>query len=1047
MSKLEPIRRRLIAGALVVQDLPLGAGRQIYLGRRDAGPCLISEGQASPSSSPAQLAWVPGEEGALCEVPGPLYPLGALVPDWAGQPARLQSGRALDPKGQALALLTSASPAQRLAWLLELVQSVQGPIALDPAALALSPSAPHLRSLDPIGPAGDEPEQVEALAKTALVLLTSSLPRERQVPEGRLSPVLFDLLQGACDERPLVRPSLATFARTLQRVLNEDDHAWRPRERPLVSLLATGAALCALWGASHLPSPRPERIGAQEAFLAAANEAEQNPAAGRLALERLTEAKPLLPEARRALALGALRRWRATASPSSRATKALVEELEAEGWGGRDDDLAVALQVICGVLRRWELGARGDDEAAALGEALLRDLDQRPGADDDLRLVARAALRARPQGGGPALPGAQLKRLVSSGDTTGFLQRAYPPIRYPNDPRRVALGTAEGGAAEQGGQPPAQRLEMGWIADLLAGQHHAIAGRQAEASRLLRHAYAAFPCYATQVCLGLTLLRGPGEERSEGEALLQAPAQAPGGARLRLALAEGALKAGRLATAIPELRAVSTQEGASPIVRGRATLVLRQAELLRAGRRVADEPGAVLEGLQALLAQAPEDDPYRGDLLLISAAAQARLGHGQLGAKKIWAWLGERSLEAALESLPALPLQLPTRSPSEVRAILLEDLAARASEGVRRAEGQAPLIEGQLTLLGQAAEGEAGTYALIRAALASLRYVTGKAALAPALEAISAGTAARAPAQALARIELEVRLRAAAAPDPSVALGHLNAAQPALIASAFEGSELKAARGRWRDQVLATLTRLQTQGRQSWAGLTPEAPKAAASVLASLPVLQETLDLLQDLPNRQGPRLLVAELRRVAGSLCLVQAGDEGRRDPAAFARALRHFASGTKLLSPLPPDPEVSEVRKRLHLTAGLAVLGAAPKALEAGRSDLPPGQRSPQAAARIHFCRAGGLLDPGMWREEIDAGFKPLGPTGREQAPLYWVARSYYEEAKAAPAQEQAALKAAASKAYADLAGALGTKAPPTGGESWRQEAAWAKRADPPK
>lgn len=37
-----------------------------------------------------------------------------------------------------------------------------------------------------------------------------------------------------------------------------------------------------------------------------------------------------------------------------------------------------------------------------------------------------------------------------------------------------------------------------------------------------------------------------------------------------------------------------------------------------------------------------------------------------------------------------------------------------------------------------------------------------------------------------------------------------------------------------------------------------------------------------------------------------------------------------------------------------------------------------------------------------------------------------------------------AAATKAYADLAGALGTKSPPPGGESWRQEAAWSKRPE---
>jgi hypothetical protein len=1033
---------------VVVEDLSLGAGRQLLLGERDSGPCLISEGQGAPSSSAAQLPWVPdkGEEvAALCEIPGPLYPLGALVPDWPGQPARLESGRSLDPEREALDLLRGADAAQRLEWVLELARGVKGSIALDPAALALSPSAPHLRSLDPMGTAAEEPAQVEALAKTTLLLLTSSLPRERKVPEGRLSPLLVDLLQRALDERPLVRPSLSSFAKAIERALGEEDYAWRPRERPLVSVLVTAGALCMLWGASHLSPPPAPRLAAQEAFLAAASEEEQNPAAGRLSLERLAQAKPVLPEARRALALGELRRWRATASPSPRATRELIELLERDGWAGRDDDLAAALKTICGVLRRWELGPRGDEEAAALGDALLRDLALRPGAGDDLRLLAKAALRARPQGGGPALPGAELETVTSSGDEGGFLQRAYVPIRYPSDPNRVLPG-APAPADGLGAQPPERALDMGWIAHLVAGQHHAIAGRQAEASALLRRAYAAFPCYATQVSLGLTLLRGPGEERSEGEALLQAPAQAPGGARLRLALAEGALAAGRLRTAIPELRAVSEQEGASPIVRGRATLVLRQAELLRAGRRVAEDPRAVLESLQSLL-PAQGADPYRGDLLLIAAAAQARLGHSQLGAKKIWEWLGDKSLKDALASLPSLPLQLPTRDPQAVRALLLQDLVARASEGVRRGADEAEQLEGLRGLLGDAAAEEAGTYALLDAALAALRYVTGKADLGPALEALAAGTAARAPAQSLARIELEVRLRASVAPDPHVALGHLNAVHPALVASAFEGSELKAARGRWRQQVLATLRRVQTKGQKAWAGLSPEAPKASASVLASLPVLQATLNLLDDLPNRQEPRLLAAELRRVAGSLSLVQAGAEGRRDPAAFARALRHFSAGIKLLSPLPPDPEVSEVRKRLHLASGLALLDADPKALEAARSELPTDQPTPQAIARTQFCRAGGLLDAAMWREEIDAGFKPLGPTGREQAPLYWVARSYYEEAKATPAGKRAALKAAAVKAYADLAGALGSKSPPPGGESWRQEAAWSKRADKPK
>lgn len=1042
MTNLEPIRRRQVAGALVVEDLPLGAGRQILLGRRDAGPCLISEGKGAPSTSPAQLAWTFKEEGALCEIPGPLYPLGTFVPDWAGQPARLQGARRLDPDGLALTAYRAASPETRLAWVVELAESVQGPIALDPAALAFSPQAPHLRSLDPVGATGEEAEQVEALAKTTHLLLTSSLPRERVVSEGRVSPLLGDLLERALDERPLVRPTLGAFAKTLRRAASEDDIAWRPRERPLVSVVATALGLCALWGVSHLSPPRAPRIAAQEKFLAAAHEAQQNPAAGRLALERLLQSQPVLPEVRRTLALGALRNWRATASPSPEATRKLIAQLEAEGWGGRDDELAAALQTICGVLRRWELGPRGDEEAADLGEALLRDLAERPGAGQELILVAQAALRARPQGGGPALRTRDLEVVVSTGDTTGFLQREYLPIRYPNDPSRVAPGVEAG---EQGAQPPAQALDMGWIADLLAGQHHAIAGRQTQASTLLRRAYAAFPCYATQVSLGLTLLRGPAEERSEGEALLQAPARAPGGARLRLALAEGALKAGRLATAIPELRAVSTQEGASPIVRGRATLVLRQAEILRAGRRVADEPGGVLESLQGLLGDAAGDDPYRGDLLLISAAAQARLGHGQLGANKIWSWLGKRSLKDALASLPALPLQLPTRDPASVKALLLEDLVARAREGVRRGQGDPAQLAALRGLLPPAGEGEAGVYALLEAGLASLRYVTGKAELGPALEAIAAATAARAPAQALARIELEVRLRAAAADESNVALGQLNAAHPPLVAAGFEGSELKTARGRWRGLVLETLKQLQTKNQKAWAGLTPEAPRASSSVLSSLPTLQATLETLgKELPRRQGPRLLVAELRRVAGALSLVQAGAEGRRDPAAFARALRHFKAGSDLISQLPPDPEVSEVRKRLHLAAGLAILSAGAKALEAARAELPSDQPSPQAAARVEFCRAGGLLDPGMWREELDAGFKPLGPTGREQAPLYWVARSYYEEAKAAPEGKRAPLKAAAAKAYGDLAGALGTKSPPPGGESWRQEAAWSKRPE---
>lgn len=1028
MTSLEPIRRRRLAGALVVDTLPLGAGRQLLLGRHDSGPCLISEGASpAPPTSPAQLGWTSDEEGALAEIPGPLYPLGATVPDWVGQPARIRSGTLLDPEGLALAYFLAADSARRLTWILELMSGLgSGSIALDPAALGFSPTAPHLRSIDPQAPSESEPDLVGALGTTTLVLLTSGLSREGKVPQGQLSPLLADLIERALDERPAVRPSLRTFRRVLTRALAEDDIVWRPRERPFVSVIAVASGLACLFGLSQLSTPPPPREAAQRAYLAAAEEAAQNPGVGRLTLERLALTTPVLPEVRRSLALGELQRWRATASPSSKATLALVELLEAEGSGGRDDELSGALQVVCGVLRRWELGPRGDEEAGAKGDAILRDLSLRPSADETLRLVARAALGAHPQGGGPALRTKELEYLEFGGAERGLLQRAYPPIRYASGP-----------------QPPAQSLNMGWIADLLAGQHHAIAGRQAEASRLLRRAYTAFPCYATQVSLGLTLLRGPGGERSEGESLLRAPSQAPGGARLRLALAEEALRAGRLKSAIPELAAVSAQQGASPIVRGRATLILRQAEILSAGRRVEDEPGAVLEGLQRLLGASPENDPYSGDLLLISALAQARLGHSQLGAKKVWAWLGKRSLSEVLQGLPSLPLQLPTRAPAALRGLLLSDLVARASEGVRRGSGEPDALETQLGLLGPAVSGEEGSYALARAALASLRYVIGKAPLELALEAIAVGEGAQAPVTALARIEFEIRLRASVDRDSNVALGHLNAAEPALVAAAFEGPEQKAANGRWRDQVLATLARFETARRKDWASLSPEAPKASALLLADLPVLESSLKLLPKLPNRQGPRLLVANLRGVVASLCLVQAGAEGRRDPAAFARGIRQLAAGTKLLMSLPPDPEVSEVLKRLHLVAGLAVLRAGPKAIAAAEADLPSGQASPQAAARIHFCQAGGLDDPATWREELEAGFKPLGPTGREQAPLYWVARSYYEEAKAAPADKQAPLKAAATKAYGDLKGALGTKAPPPGGESWRTEAAWAARA----
>ncbi|MBL4844411.1 MAG: hypothetical protein JKY65_02695, partial [Planctomycetes bacterium] len=305
MTELEPIRRRLVAGVVIVDDLPLGAGRQLLLGRGEAGNCLVSVGEPNGIAvSPFQLGWQQGEGGALTDAfPDSLYPLGALVPDWAGQPARLETATLLDPDRIALDALRGADLPTRLSWVLELVTLIREQAklaaAFDPAALAFSPSPPHLRSIDPQAPAGSESEIVRGLATTATLLLTSSLPREDRVPVGRISPVLVDLLERALDSRAGVRPSLATLGAGLQRALAERDYAWRPREHPSASLIAVACTLAALWALGQVSAPASPREAAQGAFVAAAAESEQNPAGARLALERLAQGSPLLPEARR----------------------------------------------------------------------------------------------------------------------------------------------------------------------------------------------------------------------------------------------------------------------------------------------------------------------------------------------------------------------------------------------------------------------------------------------------------------------------------------------------------------------------------------------------------------------------------------------------------------------------------------------------------------------------------------------------------------------------------------------------------------------------
>lgn len=1014
---------------MIVTDLPLGAGRELSYGGSTEGGCLVVEALLAPPALDLHLTWCQDEDASRALLPGPILPLGTLVAEWPAQGARIRSARFLDPDRRGAEAYRAAPPAERLRWVLALLESgaaseAEGaPAPLDPAALGYSPSAPHLRCLDPQAPPASSAEAIQALAQTTALLLLGSLPQGGRIPPGRVAPPLERLLERSLDPRPALRPRPQEFAACLRRVLAEEDIAWRPRERAWPALVGVAGTLAALAAIALQPAALAPREAAIGEFIDLTHRLQQDPELARVGLEQVASGPVLLPEAKRALALEAVRRWRASASPRPDQTAALVARLEADGIAGRDDSLALTLQLVCGFLRRWELAPRGDAESGSRGDALLRDLLARPGIDEGLRLCASAALRGRPRGGGPALLPGQLDQIEACGDESGLLQRSYPAIVY---------GTRA--------QPAAQPLGLGWIADLLAGQHHAIAGRTPAAIQRLQRAYRAFPCYATQVSLGLSLLRADQrDQQSEGETLLRAPAQGASGAGLRLALAEGAVRAGRLRRAIDELRAVVAQEGASPIVRARAELTLRRVEIVAAARLVSSDPERALSELTHL--QRSGEDPYAPDLLLIAAAAQARQGHTELGAARLWAWLAGRPLSEALAGLPELPAAPPTRAPEAVRGLLLDDLVQRLCERLGSGEGSPESFSERLELLGPARAGEEPRFALIGAGTSALACAQGKQSLQAALDAVARATAAQAEAAPLALIEFELRLRAAADPNPQQALEHLSGAERAL--RGYPEDARPRALTRWRDQLRSTLARFAAARRKVWAAITPEDPKANAAGLADLPTLERALAALTAADAsgkgsaRLEQRLALVELRCAAALLSFARAGSKGDRAPQAFAGGLRHARAGLLLLEPLPEEPEVSEARKRLHLICGLAILRAEPSVLESAADDLPIGQPSPQAAARIHLHQAGGLAGAAMWREELDSGFKPLGPSGREQAPLYWVARSYWEEAKSAsPADRPAACKAA-RLAYRDFEKVAAQGELPPGAASWRREA----------
>ncbi|MGE0708995.1 MAG: hypothetical protein AB7N76_23445 [Planctomycetota bacterium] len=1041
---------------------------------------------APPLEAPGALpAGVEGD-ALLVELPSPLAPLSTLLgAARCAAEARL-AARSLDPDGAVGRALRAASLEARAGWLIELAEGwgpggwaqahphallLHAQPALGRAPRLLSLGGPGWRRARPDAPdalgeedlaclaperlqawgAGQDPEPGPgeasyALAACAVALLLARLPAPRGLPADaglnarreaflggaggsvprmgpRISPAARALLERALDPRPAVRPAPAQLVAGLRRLVEADDLRWSPPPARWTPVLAAGLTLAALFGASHLPRPRAPRRAAIARLAAAA--ALDDAAQRRLELSALAaaDARAPLPEARRLLALEDLADWRAGELRPAPETAALVQRLEREAIAGRDDGLSEALSLLVAFLQRWELGGAASERAAetlrALGDA------RQP---EPLRTVALAA--ATLDLGGPTGARGAAGDLGAGDLAAGKLgpaaREALARAAGRESPLVYAHALIEYGPGLP--QPPQVSLDAGWVAELLLGRLLARDGEREAALPHLRAAHQARPCFATAACLGLELCEGDAAARAEGLTLLAEARRARPAGELALARARVALREGRFESARAAFdEAAGAHPHQAPAAYAAALAAGRRSlELLAACAQLDTEPARALAALDRLLAAQPAETPAPRDLLLGRALALDSLDRHDEATRALEAFLGGDDVSEAFAALPALdPLPATRGAAARARAAALARWSVqRAAE--RAVESRTPIdvapLERRLRGLEDAALAQAwvdlaraldpaARAASLARARAALRALAGPDA--PPEQTGPAQTGAE-RAREVQRALLRSHLLEAEGLAPAAAID-------ALLPGLQLSTSGLAAEGAARDDLLGALRgalgQLRTARRAAWQALSSEAPRPAAELAAEAPQLRAALTALAPKPGTLQVRLLLAE---VAHALALLDRA-AGAQDPARRAAGQEAARAGLALLEDQPEEPEVTDRRKRLALALGMSLF-------EEGK----------QPAAREAFCRAGGVTSFEEWREGLASGFRPLGPTGRELSPAYWVARTHLAEAEAAEGEAKKQALAAARAAYRTFGQLLAKTAPPPGAEGWRGEAA---------
>ena len=1064
-----------MAGCEVEASLAVGVVGRVGLGRAGAERFLTLEAAEGEAASPGgDLSWEAEAGGLRALVPEAAAPAAILWAEVEEQAQALRALRLLDRERRASERLRASTPEERIGWLLELYERNLWP-QLHPRALLLvlepeprlcllggpgwrrAPSRASELPYDDLvclpperiqgwrrepaqDPPASEAEGTYALAACALALLGDRLPWPAGLPAaaglserrqallegcGGAAPVELELshrarrlFAKALSRYPGARPSPERFAHELRALLVSGGLEWSPRPARLAPTLAVGAGLLLLCGVSASAPGADPHVQAIQAYAAATHVeslAEQRAALSSLAGE---QAQRSLPEARRSLALLDLAEWRQGARSAS-STALVVERLLRDAVRGRDDELAQTLRFVAAFLQRWELG---DEE----GDAALRAI-----ADDEhqggaLRALALASLRATPWGG-RGVPGQALAQLRQASAERSPLSRSYPPIEYPLD-----LELAEG--------PAPFALEEGWIAELLLGRALSISGEHAPAVAALRRAHEAHPSFATAASLGLELVRrGPAATQLEAKALLEAAeAERPLG-ELALARARRAIADGRFDDARAAFQQAAERGPAGGDVerfKARALRGSASVALLAACAQVARDPEAALGELEALESMLARDDRGRADLRLAKSLALEKLGRRGEALYALERFLAGRSLAAAFEALPELDPPPATRaSRGALEALLVGSVQAAAEEAVQQGEALEPAPwAARLKALEPYPE-ELEVDALL--ASAWLELARGPAARSRDENGYATFTGlasleGRTPAQQASAdrgLVYAALIASRNATDPSAALvdvlaiaedfreHYAQTLPPALIADL-------------RKQALVACARYRDAGSPSWReqarGLSLEEPRTPPALTKPRELLIEVLAGLGFLagegeepyrPARPAHRLQLAEL---LAELALTSFGEQG------LAQGLRLSEEALECLRPLPLEPEVSDLRKRVHLAAGVALLKA---------SDEAGGPRALERA-REHLCQAGGAQGAADWAEGLAAGFTPSGPVGRELSPAYWVARTWLAEARGAEGEAQQAAFAKAYEAFKVFAKLRGDGALPPGAADYASE-----------